>query len=114
MKHYALFFRSSRTYTPEEIRQNAISIQLWVKRVREMGITLDPRNLGEATRFSAEGSTVVSHEGPSDPTLGTIVFFDSPSRDQAMEIARIHPALHYGVSVELRDWSAPRPPAARP
>jgi hypothetical protein len=108
MNHYALFFRSSRTYTSEEIKQNAAAIQVWVKRVQGMGIKLDPRNLdGPATRFSADGSTVISHEGPSDPTLGTIVFFDSASPDQALEIARIHPAAHYGVTVELREWNPP-------
>jgi hypothetical protein len=114
MKHYGLFFRASRTLTPEELKQRAIDIQLWVKRVTEMGITLDPRGLGEATRFSAEGNTVVSHEGAMDPALTTIVFFDSASSEQAAEIARIHPGLRYGVSVELREWSAPRPIAARP
>jgi hypothetical protein len=116
MKHYALLFRASRTLTPEELKQRTIDIQLWVKRVTEMGITLDPRSLGEgATRFSTEGGTVVvSHAGPIDPALTNIVFFDSASSDQAMEIARIHPGLHYGVSVELRDWSSPRPAVARP
>jgi len=116
MKHYALLFRASRTLTPEELKQRTIDIQLWVKHVTEMGVTLDPRSLGEtATRFSIEGGTVVSHEVPSDTALGgPIVFFDSPSKEQAMEIARIHPGLRYGVSVELREWSAPRPPAARP
>jgi hypothetical protein len=114
MKHYALLFRASRTLTPEELKQRTIDIQLWVKRVTEMGVTLDPRNLGETTRFSVEGNTVVSHEGPIDSTLGTIVFFDSASSEQAMEIARTHPALHYGVTVELREWSPPRPLAARP
>jgi hypothetical protein len=116
MKHYALLFRASRTLTPEELKQRAVDIQLWVKRVTEMGVTLDPRSLGEtATRFSTEGGAVVSHEGPSDTALGgPIVFFDSPSREQAMEIARLHPGLHYGVSVELREWSTPRPITARP
>ena len=114
MKHYALLFRASRTLTPEELKQRAIDLQLWVKHVTEMGVKLDPRNLGEATRFSLEGSTVVSHEGSIDPALGTIVFFDSASSDQAMEIARAHPAFHYGVSVELREWSTPRPITARP
>ena len=79
-----------------------------------MGIALDPRNLGEsATQFSIEGGEIVSREGPSDPTLTTIVFFDSPSRDQATEIARIHPGLHYGVTIELRDWTSPRQTAAK-
>src|SRR3981189_2404964 len=79
MKHYGLFFRTGRTLTPEEVKQRAVDIQLWVKRVTEMGVTLDPRTLGETTRFSTEGGAVISHEGPIDPALTTVVFFDSAS-----------------------------------
>jgi len=114
LKHYALIFRTTRPLTPEELKQRAIDIHAWVERVTEMGITLDPRPLGEmAVRFSTEGNTVVTHDGPSDPSMVNVVFFDSASRDQALEIARIHPGLHYGVTVELRDWNPPRPLQAR-
>jgi hypothetical protein len=40
--------------------------------------------------------------------LATIVFFDTGDRDQAVNIARIHPGLHYGVTVEVREWISPR------
>jgi hypothetical protein len=36
------------------------------------------------------------------------LIFDAPSQDHAVEIARIHPGLHYGVTIELRDWTSPR------
>jgi hypothetical protein len=114
MKHYALIFHSPRTLTPEELKQRPVEIAAWVKRVTDMGITLDPRSLGETTAtFSTEGKEVVSREGSSDPTLSTIVFFDSPSRDQAVNIARIHPGLHYGVTVEVREWTSPRETAVK-
>jgi hypothetical protein len=114
MKHYALIFHSTRTLTPEELKQRQVEIAAWVKRVTDIGITLDPRSLGEtAATLSAEGNEVVSHEGSSDPTLSTIVFFDSPSRDQAVNIARIHPGLRYGVTVEVREWTSPRETAAK-
>jgi hypothetical protein len=114
MKHYALIFHSTRTLTPEELKQRPVEIAAWVKRVTDMGIALDPRALGEtAATFSAEGNEVVSREESSDPTLSTIVFFDSPSRDQAVNIARIHPGLHYGVSIEVREWTSPRETAVK-
>jgi hypothetical protein len=113
MKHYALLFRSAHTFTPEELKRREVEIAAWVKRVTDMGITLDPRNFGEtAANFSAEGSEIISREGSSDPTLSTIVFFDSPSREQAVNIARIHPSLHYSVNVEVRQWTSPRETAA--
>ena len=109
MKHYALLFRSTRTLTPDEVKQRAIDIAAWVKGVTARGILLDPRNFGPTeANFSAEGSEVIHREGSEDPTLTTIVFFDSSSTDDALEIACIHPGLRYGVTVEVREWTSPR------
>jgi len=109
MKHYALIFHPTRTLTPEEQKRRAADIAVWVKTVTDMGITLDPRNFGETVaNFSLEENKVVARNGSSNPTALTIVFFDSPSRDQAVDIARVHPGLHYGVTVEVREWVSPR------
>jgi hypothetical protein len=113
MPHYALIFHATRSLTPEEQKQRALDIAAWVKTVTGMGITLDPRNFGElVANFASEQGKVVSRNGASDPKFVTIVFFDSPGRNQAMEIARIHPGLHYGVTVEVREWASPRELAA--
>ena len=115
MKHYALIFHATRALTADEQKQRAIEISAWVKKVTEMGIELDPRNFGESlASLSSSGGEIISGLGPSDPKLVTIVYFDSPSGEQAVEIARIHPALHYGVKVEVREWSTPRVAALRP
>ena len=115
MKHYALVFHTSRTLTPEEQKQRGVEITAWVKQVTDMGVTLDPRALVETVaNFSVEGERIVSHEGSSDPTFRNLVFFDSASRDQAATIARIHPGLHYGVTVEVREWTSPRQATAKP
>jgi len=109
MKHYALIFHATRTLSPEEQKQRAVDIAAWVKQVSDAGIYLDPRNFGETVgNFSMEGDKIASRKETSDPTFVTIVYFDSPSRDQAVNIARIHPGLHYGVTVEVREWSSPR------
>jgi hypothetical protein len=109
--HYVLIFRPTRTLTPDELKQRAGEIQVWVRRVNQMGITLDPKALGKlAIRFSQENGAVVMHDGSADPTLTNIVFFDAAGQDQAMEVAHLHPGLHYGVSVELRDWTPPVAP----
>ncbi|MCU1274407.1 MAG: hypothetical protein JWO48_1838 [Bryobacterales bacterium] len=114
MKHYALLFHATRALTPEEVKQRAVEIAAWVQQVTEIGITLDPRSLGEtATTFAVKGNDVVSRTGSNDPTLSTIVFFDSQSSDQASNIARKHPGMHYGVTVELREWTSPRETAAK-
>jgi hypothetical protein len=117
MKHYALLFHtnSSRPLTPKEQEQRRVEIAAWAKQVTDMGIKLDPRALGETVaNFSVEGDKIVSHEGASDPAFRNLVLFDSASRDQAVNIARIHPGLHYGSTVEVREWTDPRQAAAKP
>jgi len=113
MKHYALIFHTSnRTLTPEELKQRQVEISAWAKRVTDMGITLDPRALGEtAANFSGEGDKIVSHDGSGDSTF--LVFVDSQNRDQAVDVARTHPGLHYGTSVEVREWTDPRVAVAK-
>jgi hypothetical protein len=117
MKHYALIFHtnSNRTLTPEEHQQRQVEIAAWAKQVTDMGVALDPRALGDtAANFSLEGDKIVDHQGSSDPTFRNLVFFDSATRDQAVNIARLHPGLHYGSTVEVREWTDPRQTPAKP
>jgi len=108
MNHYALMFRATRDLTEEEKRQRATEIQAWVQQVREKGITLDPRNFQMAeANFYGEDGAVKTREGSGDASLTTIVFFDSEDREQAVNLARVHPGLRYGVTVEVREWRAP-------
>ena len=109
MKHYVLIFHSTRTLSPEEVKQRVVDIATWVKQVTDMGVTLDPRSLEETlANFSADGTQIVSREGSSDPTFRNLVFFDSASSEQAVTIARTHPGLRYGATVEVREWTSPR------
>lgn len=108
MKHYALIFYATRSLTPEEQKQRPLDIASWVKQVTEAGTTLDPRNFGEAEAdFSAPASTTNLENGPGAPMV-TIVFFDAADKEQAVNIARIHPGPRYGVAVRLREWTSPR------
>jgi len=108
MHHYVLIFRPTRTLTAEEVKQRAVEIPAWVKRVGEMGITIDPKALSpSAERLSQKDGRIVEEEGPADPTLTNLVFFDAADQEKALDVARIHPGLHYGVHVEVREWTSP-------
>ncbi|HKO18880.1 MAG TPA: hypothetical protein VJU82_08335, partial [Acidobacteriaceae bacterium] len=110
MHHYVLLFRTTRTLTPDEQKQRVADISAWIKQVTDMGVSLDPHTLEDTVvSIPAEGAET---SGGPDPTLSNFVLFDA-TRDQAIQIARLHPAPRYGVSVELREWTAPRPLAAR-
>src|SRR5581483_7802861 len=105
MKHYALVFRATRALTPGELKQRAFDIQAWVKQVSQQGIELDPRNFGDtAATLVMEAGTVISRSALPDPSVTTIVFFAAPDSDRALSVARIHPGLKYGVTVEVREW----------
>jgi hypothetical protein len=107
MKHFAMIFYPTRTLTAQELQQRKVEIATWAKQATAMGITLDPRSFtGTAEKLSLQGGAVVSQE---EAALGfsNIVFFDAPSLDQAVQIARLHPGLHYGAAVEVREWTSP-------
>lgn len=111
MQHYVLLFRTTRAITAEEQRQRVADIAAWVKQVTDIGVTLAPHTLEDTViSIPAEGTQTSGHP---DPTLSNIVLFDA-TRDQAIQVARLHPAPRYGVSVELREWTAPRPIVPQP
>ncbi len=113
MKHYVLLFYTSRKLGPDEAKKRQIEILDWAKHVAAMGINLDPRALGAiAGNFTKEGDTIVSHEGSNDPRLTNFVFFNAASKEQAVGIARLHPGLRYGTTVEVREWTSPLETAA--
>jgi hypothetical protein len=111
MQHYALLFRTTRTLTPNEQKQRSADIAAWIKQVTGMGVTLTPHTLeATITAIPAEGA---AKPAANDPALSNIVLFDA-TREQAIQIARTHPAPRYGVNLELREWTTPRPLTPRP
>jgi hypothetical protein len=115
MKHYALIFYPSHTLTPGELKQRQIEILEWVKDVTSMGIDLDPRALGlPLTRLAPSGGDAASGDEEAGPAFTNIVFFNSASEEQAMRVAKTHPALRYGTRIEVREWTSPRAGASTP
>ena len=103
MKHYALIFYPSRTLTPEELTQRQVEILEWAKNVTSMGVDLDPRSFGSPlARLTASGN-----DG-TGTSFANIVFFDSASEEQAMHVAKTHPGLRYGATMEVREWTPPQ------
>jgi hypothetical protein len=116
MKHYALvFYLSSRTLTPEELVKRQIEIQEWAKKIVAMGIELDPRAFrAPLARLTLSQGTVASGNVETGPEFSNIVFFDTDSEEQAMQVAKTHPGLHYGTTVEVREWTPPQRTVATP
>jgi hypothetical protein len=109
MKHYALIFYPSGTLTSEQLKQRQIEILEWAKDVTSMGIDIDPRAFATPlARLSPSASETVSGNERADSMFSNIVFFDAASEEQAMRVAKTHPGLRYGTTVEVREWTSPR------
>ena len=109
MKHYALIFYPSRTLTSEQLKQRQIEILEWAKDVTSMGISIDPRAFATPlARLSPSGGETVPGNERAGSTFSNIVFFDAASEEQATRVAKMHPGLRYGTTVEVREWTSPR------
>lgn len=109
MKHYALIFYPSGTLTSEQLKQRQIEILQWVKDVKSMGIDIDPRAFATPlARLSPPESETISGNQKVGYMFSNIVFFDATSEEQAMRVAKTHPGLRYGTTVEVREWTSPR------
>lgn len=109
VKHYALFFYASRVLTSEELKQRQIEILEWAKDVTSMGVNIDPRAFAAPlARLFPLGGEAVSDNERTASTFSNIVFFDSASKEQALRVAKTHPGLRYGTTIEVREWTSPR------
>lgn len=116
MKHFVLLFRQGPSPLSEaDLKARADAIVTWAERQNDAGHNLDPRSLGDerATATAADGSDRMPAEaGPGRDAaeagaLSSILFLDARSFAEALAIARSHPALRYGSTVEVRSWSPP-------
>jgi hypothetical protein len=115
MTRYAMIFYLTRALTPEESQRRNVEIPVWAKQVREMGVTLDPRSFEKAIFSSPSQEDGGASRNETDiRAFSNIVFLDSSSEEQAIQIAKIHPALRYGATVEVRSWTPPPATPARP
>jgi catechol 2,3-dioxygenase-like lactoylglutathione lyase family enzyme len=107
MKQFAFFFRQSRQLSEAEQKQRSAEVVAWVKQQIAEGRKLEPRVL------ATENELVVSEENKSSAstnsggTLVAINFLEAKDFEEAVKIAKTHPGLRYGVSIEVRPWTNP-------
>jgi uncharacterized protein len=82
MKQFAFFFRQSRQLSEAEQKQ----------RSSEVVVSEEARS---ATATNSSGSLVA------------INFLEARDYEEAVNIAKTHPGLRYGVSIEVRPWTNP-------
>lgn len=112
MQPFVIIFRqpTDRPLSADELKARADATRPWAQQWNEDGHNLTPRILTPESRwYSGDG------RGGAAPTTATgpvtaLLFLEAADVEQAVAIARSHPAIHYGASVEVRALAVPTAP----
>ncbi len=107
MIQFAFFFRQSRQLSDAEQKQRSAEVVAWVKQQIAEGHKLEPRVLGQEHELVVSGE---DRSAPSTNSAGALVainFLEAKGFEEAVRIAKTHPGLRYGVSIEVRPWTNP-------
>ena len=116
MKEFAFIFRQTPfTMTAEQQKQRAEDVRQWAVRLREEGHKMNPYLVGTESCFipPAQAGSSNARLSGEDPVIA-LLLIDFSSFEEAKKAAQSHPGLHYGVSIEVREATAPAPVPARP
>lgn len=113
MKTFVLIFRQNpaRERTPAQNQQLAAEMPPWVQRQNSEQRKFDPRILARENAYV--GADKDAGTPPGSWPIGALLFIEASDLADATRVAESHPALQFGVSVEVRPWNAPIPPAPR-
>lgn len=114
MKTFVLIFRQNpaRERTAAQNQQLAAEMPRWVQHLNSEGRKFDPRILArEIAHVGAEKDAGIP---PGSWLLSALLFVEATDLADATRVAESHPALKFGVSVEVRAWTAPIPSAPPP
>lgn len=102
MKSFVIIFRQGpRQLDADALARRQQEIVAWVRIQNDAGHKLEPRALApEAVHPGTEKTTDAW-------PVTALLFLEARDLEQAAQVARSHPAGHYGVSVEVRPWSSP-------
>jgi hypothetical protein len=107
MKQFVFIFRQSkRVLSQEQLEQR----RAWALSLRKEGRNLDPRILGEESyRVTLDNDKRPTPPSGEDP-VAAILFLEAADFSEAVKIAKTHPGLHFGLNIEVREWSTPPTP----
>ncbi len=114
MKQFVFLFRQGRNLSEEEQKRRSDDVRLWAARQVNEGRRPDPRRLGEESyRVAPDGESGLAQANREWPLIA-IVFLEASDFGEAVKIAKTHPGIRYGVSVEVRAWTTPLAPPPAP
>lgn len=111
MKQFIYLFGQSQgaALSPERQKQRVAEVRSWAMTQITQGRNLDPRILGDERYQVAPDNEGPSRSELNEKSIVAVTFLAAPNFDAAVQVAKTHPGLRYGVSVEVREWSSPQP-----
>jgi hypothetical protein len=103
-----IYRQSARKLSDREQKRRGEEVRAWVARQTSEGRKLDPRLLGDET-YTVGLENDGTDGAHSDGRLIVILFIEANDFSEAVKIAKTHPGIRYGVSVEVRPWTRPAP-----
>ena len=106
MSQYVIIFRQEPNQLSDvDLQNRARETGAWAQRENAAGHKLDPHILVESSHWAGPpvaGGTPVT----------ALLFLEARDFADAMAVARAHPGIRYGASVDVRPWA--RPPTFAP
>ena len=110
MKQFVIIFRQGpRKLTEAELTQRQKEVSAWAKELNATGHKLEPRILAPEVLRPRTGEE--NGVGKDAWPITAFLFLEADDLDAAAKIAASHPAVQFGVSVEVRPWAPPAVPA---
>ena len=104
MSSFAFVFRASSDLSPEDLaRRNAAARDWALARQADGALQLPAPFEGAGAIVSSAGTAPISD-------LASVLVIDAPDLDAALALARSHPGLAFGTTIEVRPIKA-TPPA---
>jgi len=112
MKQFVIIFRQGpKQLTEAELKSRTEETRVWAQQQNAAGHKLDPHILApEGVWIEPDGASGPVHAA-SAGAITALLFLEARDLVQALEVARAHPGLRYGASVEVRPWTPPPPPS---
>ena len=110
MKQFVIIFRQPKQLTEADRQRVTEETRAWAEHQNAEGHKLDPHILAPEGHWigtdGTSGPVPANDLGP----VTALLFFEARDLAQAVEVARTHPAVRHGVSVEVRPWAPPPSP----
>src|ERR1700678_4081429 len=107
MKQFAYFFRQGPVDLSEEQQKRRIDeVRDWAVLRQTEGRRLEPKILTVDSHHVAPVA-LSPLQLASEWPLGAVDFLEARDLNEAVQIAQTHPAINYGISIEVREWTVP-------